>query len=42
VVIVNQGTSQPQSQVKTNPEETAQADPNMPNYKKWWDFFFKY
>ena len=41
VVVVNQGIAQ-KSQTVSEQSAVAQSDQNESNYKKWWNFFFKY
>lgn len=41
VVIVNKGTEE-QNQTTEEKKEMSQTDQNEKNYKKWWNFFFKY
>jgi hypothetical protein len=41
VVVVNQGSAQ-QPQAVENQDAVSQTDQNVPNYVKWWNFFFKY
>ena len=41
VVIVNKGTEE-QNQATEEKKEMSQTDQNEKNYKKWWNFFFKY
>jgi cell division protein FtsL len=41
VVVVNQGITK-QPQVPGEQSEVSKADNNESNYKKWWNFFFKY
>jgi cell division protein FtsB len=41
VVIVNQNISQPNTQVKIEQKEIVEMEPIIPNYNKWWNFFFK-
>ena len=41
VVIVNQERAQ-QQQIAENQNEETSVQQNIPNYMKWWNFFFKY
>jgi cell division protein FtsL len=41
VVIVDQEKAV-QQQISENRREVAQTEQAIPNYKKWWNFFFKY
>lgn len=41
VVVVSQ-MADVQPQTEENRNEIAQADQDVPNYEKWWNFFFKY
>lgn len=41
VVVVSQGAAS-QNQIETQKELAAEDDEQVSNYRKWWNFFFKY
>ena len=41
VVIVKKGINN-QAEIEDEKKETVQVEDNEKNYKKWWDFFFKF